>query len=67
MGRTRSGLYRPEGRRRMSRPAGCLALIVLLLALVIALSVLFGGFQKGSRVSGDQSSSVMNVLNSLSG
>jgi hypothetical protein len=67
MARGRGGLYRPDGRRRMSRPAGCLVLIVALLALLIVLSILFSGFQQGSRVNGDQSPSVMNVLNSVSG
>jgi hypothetical protein len=67
MARGRSGLYRPERRRRMSRPAGCLALIVVLLVLLIALSIMFGGFQRGSKASGSQSSSVMKVLNSVSG
>lgn len=52
MARGRGGLYRPEGRRQMSRPAGCLLLIVFLLVLLIALSIMFGGFQNGTRVSG---------------
>jgi hypothetical protein len=42
------------GRRRWprSRAAGCLLWIVLLVVLLIVLSVLFGGFQKGTQVKG---------------
>ncbi|MBV9382927.1 MAG: hypothetical protein JOY82_25190 [Streptosporangiaceae bacterium] len=40
---------RGEGRPR-SRAAGCLLWILLLIALLIVLSVLFGGFQKGTKV-----------------
>ena len=44
------------GRRRrrwpQSRAAGCLLWVLLLIVLVIALSVLFGGFQKGTQVKG---------------
>ncbi|HEV2933326.1 MAG TPA: hypothetical protein VGY96_09360 [Streptosporangiaceae bacterium] len=48
----RSG-YR-ERRRRWprSRAAGCLLWIVLLVVLLIVLSVLFGGFQKGTKADG---------------
>lgn len=48
----RSG-YR-ERRRRWprSRAAGCLLWIVLLVVLLIVLSVLFGGFQKGTQYKG---------------
>jgi hypothetical protein len=35
-----------------SRAAGCLLWIVVLVALLIVLSVLFGGFQKGTKESG---------------
>ena len=35
-----------------SRAAGCLLWIVLLVVLLIVLSVLFGGFQKGTQVKG---------------
>ena len=44
-----------EQRRRRwprSRAAGCLLWIVLLVVLFIVLSVLFGGFQKGTQVKG---------------
>lgn len=44
-----------DRRRRLwprSRPAGCLLWIVLLVVLLIVLSVLFGGFQKGTQVKG---------------
>lgn len=41
-----------RGRRRFSRPVGCLLWLIALLALVVVLSVLFGGFQKGTRADG---------------
>ena len=44
-----------SGRRRRwprSRAAGCLLWIVILVVLLIVLSVLFGGFQKGTQVRG---------------
>jgi cytochrome c-type biogenesis protein CcmH/NrfF len=45
-----------EGRRRRywprSRAAGCLLWVVLLVVLLIVLSVLFGGFQKGTKYKG---------------
>ena len=44
-----------EGRRRWwprSRAAGCLLWVVLLIVILIAASVLFGGFQKGTKVRG---------------
>jgi hypothetical protein len=46
--------YGSGGRRRWprSRAAGCLLWIVLLVVLLIVLSVLFGGFQKGTQVKG---------------
>ena len=40
------------GRRRFGRPVGCLLWLIALLALVIVLSALFGGFQKGTRTGG---------------
>jgi hypothetical protein len=41
----------PDGaRRRLSRPVGCLLWIVALLLLLLILSILFGGFQKGTKV-----------------
>jgi hypothetical protein len=48
-------MYRYVSRRRRSprsRAAGCLLWVVLLVALLIVLSVLFGGFQKGTQVKG---------------
>ena len=48
--------YRSAGGRRrrwpQSRAAGCLLWIVLLIAALIVLSALFGGFQKGTQVKG---------------
>ena len=43
---------RRRRRRPQSRAAGCLLWVLLLIVLVIALSVLFGGFQKGTQVKG---------------
>jgi hypothetical protein len=40
------------GRRRMRRPVGCLIWIIGLILLLLVLAALFGGFQKGNRVSG---------------
>lgn len=36
----------------MSRPAGCLMMILFLLVALLALSILFGGFQNGTKVGG---------------
>lgn len=56
MDRNRRGDYGARRGRRLrwprSRAAGCLLWIVLLVVLLIVLSVLFGGFQKGTRVNG---------------
>jgi hypothetical protein len=56
MDRHRFGRRADYGRRRRrwprSRAAGCLLWIVLLVGLLIVLSVLFGGFQKGTQVKG---------------
>ena len=56
MDRYRFGRRADYGRRRRrgprSRAAGCLLWIVLLVVLLIVLSVLFGGFQKGTQVKG---------------
>jgi hypothetical protein len=49
----RSLFNRRERRRRpRSRAAGCLLWIVLLIVILIVLSVLFGGFQKGTKANG---------------
>jgi hypothetical protein len=43
----------PNGRRRrFSRPVGCLIWLIALIVLLIVLSALFGGFQKGTKVNG---------------
>ncbi len=56
MDRYRSGRRADDGGRRRlwprSRAAGCLLWIVLLVVLLIVLSVMFGGFQKGTQVKG---------------
>ncbi|HEY2076189.1 MAG TPA: hypothetical protein VGH53_07620 [Streptosporangiaceae bacterium] len=36
----------------MSRPVGCLLWLVVLLVILIAVAVLFGGFQKGTKATG---------------
>ena len=47
------GWDRSRGRRRrFGRPAGCLLWLIALLALLILLSALFGGFQKGTKAGG---------------
>jgi hypothetical protein len=68
MYRYRSGRrsdYGSADRRRRrgprSRAAGCLLWIVLLVVLLIVLSVLFGGFQKGTQVKGLGPASVAAV------
>ena len=44
------GWDRSRGRRRrFGRPVGCLLWLIALLALLILLSALFGGFQKGTK------------------
>jgi hypothetical protein len=56
MERYRPGRRLDDGRRRRywprSRAAGCLLWIVLLIVLLIVLSVMFGGFQKGTQYKG---------------
>jgi nitrate/TMAO reductase-like tetraheme cytochrome c subunit len=45
-------MYRSKGPRRYwprSRAGGCLLWIVLLIVILIVLSLLFGGFQKGTK------------------
>ena len=48
----RYGPLRERRRRPRSRARGCLLWIVLLIAILIVLSVLFGGFQKGTKSNG---------------
>jgi hypothetical protein len=35
----------------MSRPVGCLLWLIILLVLLIVIALMFGGFQKGTKVS----------------
>jgi hypothetical protein len=44
---------RPGTPRRPRRLAGCLLWIVALIIVLVVISVLFGGFQKGTKVGGD--------------
>jgi hypothetical protein len=51
--------WRPRGqqdrpRPRLSRPVGCLLWIVALLVLLLVMSLLFGGFQNGTKVGAGQ-------------
>jgi hypothetical protein len=43
----RRRVWRPQ-----SRATGCLLWILVLIIVLIALSVMFGGFQKGTKVNG---------------
>jgi hypothetical protein len=48
-------MYRSRGPRRRwprSRTGGCLMLVLLLIVVLIILSLMFGGFQKGTKSSG---------------
>jgi hypothetical protein len=48
-------MYRSKGPRRYwprSRAGGCLLWIVLLIVLLVVFSLLFGGFQKGTKSGG---------------
>jgi hypothetical protein len=51
--------FQGEGpRRRMSRPVGCLVWIVALIVILVVLSLMFGGFQKGTKVGESRSGMV---------
>jgi hypothetical protein len=43
---------RDAERRPRSRAAGCLLWLLVLIVLLIVVSLLFGGFQKGTKVNG---------------
>ena len=43
---------RRDDRRRMPRLIGCLIWLIALVVILIAASLLFGGFTKGTKVSG---------------
>lgn len=48
-------LYRPVGRRTRYRRrslSGCLLWILIVIGILVILSLMFGAFQKGTRVSG---------------
>jgi len=47
-----SGRRQKDNGRRVSRPVGCLLWLVVLLAILIAAALLFGGFQTGTKVNG---------------
>jgi len=46
------GSRRPRRRGPQSRAGGCLVLVLLLIVVLIILSLMFGGFQKGTKSSG---------------
>jgi hypothetical protein len=50
--RWRRRAEQPDGGRRLSRPAGCLLWLVLLVIVLVVLSVLFGGFRLGTPAGG---------------
>jgi heme A synthase len=45
-------LFRRSDRRPRSRLAGCLLWILALIVLLVVASLLFGGFQKGTKAAG---------------
>lgn len=54
---------RRAGRRRpQSRALGCLLWILILIVVLIVLSLLFGGFQKGTKALGAQGACVACVI-----
>ena len=44
--------YRRRGERRRPRLVGCLIWLIALVVVLIVLSLLFGGFTRGTKVSG---------------
>jgi hypothetical protein len=53
--RFQNWLYRPAGRRpwyRRRRLTGCLLWVLIAIGILVILSLMFGTFQKGTRVSG---------------
>jgi hypothetical protein len=51
-GRFRGWLMTPRERRPRSRLSGCLLWILALIVVLIILSLLFGGFRKGTKATG---------------
>ncbi len=43
---------RPRARRRGTRLSGCLLWAVIVIGVLVVLALLFGSFQKGTKVSG---------------
>ncbi|MGH3189892.1 MAG: hypothetical protein ACRDPY_10310 [Streptosporangiaceae bacterium] len=60
---------RGGGRRRSprSRAGGCLLWILLLIVVLVILSVMFGGFQKGTKVNGNGSPGGLGGFDSFGG
>jgi hypothetical protein len=46
------GARRPRRRWPQSRAGGCLLLVLLVIVVLIILSLMFGGFQKGTKSGG---------------
>jgi hypothetical protein len=59
--RWRPGLLGSRPRRPRGRLAGCLLWLVGLIIVLVILSLLFGGFQKGSKVNGTGSPAPFSV------
>ncbi|HEY2639349.1 MAG TPA: hypothetical protein VGI66_05640, partial [Streptosporangiaceae bacterium] len=45
-------MARSSGGRRMGRLGGCLVMLLALLVILLVLSILFGGFQRGTKAGG---------------
>lgn len=45
----------------MSRPAGCLIWLIVLVVLLIVAAVMFGGFQKGTKYGGQAGFNAQHV------
>jgi len=45
----------------MSRPVGCLVWLIVLIVLLIIAALWFGGFQKGTKVSGQPMANAQQV------
>jgi hypothetical protein len=58
-------MYRSRGPRRRrprSRASGCLLLVLLVIVVLIILSLMFGGFQKGTKSSGTDNARVNGTV-----
>jgi hypothetical protein len=53
--------YRGSERRRMSRPVGCVVWLIVLIVLLIIAALMFGGFEKGTKYTGQPLLNVVQV------